>query len=92
MNKPNEKMSLHVEHWSASGQNKAAYCRSHGLNYHTFVYHCKRTTQELSVTGFTLLSPKPSTDTFKFHLPNGCYFSLPEDCSLTVLQKLVRLC
>ena len=92
MNKPNELMAKHVEQWIASGQNKAAYCRTHGLNYNTFVYHSKRTKQELSVTGFTLLSPKPSTDKIKFHIPNGCYFSLPDDCSLSMLQKLVRLC
>lgn len=28
----------HVEHWRASGQTKAAYCRAHGLLKHRFSY------------------------------------------------------
>ncbi len=85
-------MANHIAQWPSSGLTKATYCKEKGITYHVFLYHIKRNEKDSEVSGFTLLKPKPSSDSIKFYLPNGCYFSLPENCSISTLQKLVRLC
>jgi hypothetical protein len=92
MNKINEDMATYIEQWPSSGLTKAAYCKEKGITYHRFLYFVKRYEKDSGVTGFTLLEPKVSNESIKFHLPNGCYFSIPENCSVSTLKKLIQLC
>jgi len=92
-NTQQEAMTTHIEQWSSSGLSKAAYCKNTGISYHTFNYHVKRKQKGNPDSGFSLLETKSSVPgRIELHLPNGCYFSLPADCSLMVLEKLVRIC
>ncbi|MBC7381883.1 MAG: hypothetical protein H7296_02690 [Bacteroidia bacterium] len=92
MNKTNKVMAHHIEQWLVSGLTKAAYCKNAEIGYKSFLYLYVRYTSHPEPAGFTLLEPKESFVIIKFHLPNGCYFSVPENCSLIVLQKLVQVC
>jgi hypothetical protein len=92
-NNQQEVMAVHIEQWSSSGLSKANYCKQEGLTYHKFLYHLKRNQKESIDTGFTMIETKSiDAGCIELHLPNGCYFSLRENCSITVLQNLVRLC
>jgi hypothetical protein len=92
-NTQQEAMATHLEQWSSSGLSKAAYCKSTGISYHTFNYHFKRKQKKNPEPGFSLIESKPSVrGRIELHLTNGCYFSLPENCSLIILEKLIRVC
>lgn len=86
-------MAIHIEQWSSSGSSKAAYCKSAGISYHTFNYHTRGKRNKSEPPGFELIEAKATMGTrIELHLPGGSYFSLPENCSLSVLEKLVRIC
>jgi len=88
-----EAMATHIEQWSSSGLSKAAYCKNAGISYHTFNYHFKRKEKNNPEPGFSLIETKPKAlGRIELHLTNGCYFSLPENCSQMVLEKLIRVC
>lgn len=85
-------MNRHFEKWSSSGLSKLAYCKKNGLCYHKFNYHHKRHSFD-SDPGFTLLEPESiNIDRIELHLPNGCYFSVSENSSISTLQKLISVC
>ncbi|BCG62676.1 MAG: hypothetical protein methR_P3017 [Methyloprofundus sp.] len=45
--------STHIEHWQASGQSQAAYCRQHDLCPQKFSYRkCKSTVKSTDHSGF----------------------------------------
>jgi hypothetical protein len=92
-NSQKESMTLHIEQWSSSGLSKAAYCKNAGISYHTFNYHVRGKEKKTEESGFALIETKATmTSRIELHLPSGSYFSLPENCSLNVLEKLVRIC
>jgi hypothetical protein len=82
-------MLQHFSQWQQSGLNKREYCTQENLSYQAFCKFCSRQNEP---TGFTLIKPKSVVGHVKFHLPNGCYFSIPADCPIQLLQKLVSLC
>jgi len=84
-----EMMLQHFDQWQQSGLNKRQYCTKVDLSYQAFCKFCSRQNEP---TGFTLIKPKSVEGVVKFHLPNGCYFSIPGDCPVQLLQKLVSLC
>jgi len=84
-----ESMLQHFTQWQQSGLNKRQYCTKENLSYQAFCKFCSRQNEP---TGFTLIKPKAVVGHVKFHLPNGCYFSIPADCPVQLLQKLVSLC
>jgi hypothetical protein len=84
-------MQVHFTAWQQSGLTKLAYCQEKNLSYQAFCKFCSRQNE---TTGFTLLKPskqKPGRN-IELHLANGCYFSIPEDCSMSLLQKILSLC
>lgn len=88
-----EFMTSHIEPWLKSGLSKAAYCRKAEIQYQTFLYYANGKHKQVAESGFTMLEKTAdNTNRIELHLPNGCFFSLPENCSLTVLEKLVRIC
>jgi hypothetical protein len=89
MKSSKESMFHHFSLWQQSGLNKRQYCDQENLSYQAFCKFCSRHKEP---TGFTLIEPKPLVGQIKFHLPNGCYFSIPSDSSIQLLQKLVSLC
>jgi hypothetical protein len=89
MKNTKESMLHHLSQWEQSGLNKREYCTRENLSYLAFCKFCSRQNES---TGFMLVKPKPAVGQLKFHLPNGCYFTLPTDCSINLLQKLIRLC
>jgi hypothetical protein len=89
MKNTKESMFHHFAQWQQSGLNKRNYCTQENLSYQAFCKFCSRQNEP---RGFTLIEPKASGSQLKFHLPNGSYFSLPIDCPVQVLQKLVSLC
>jgi hypothetical protein len=86
-----EKMQVHYNEWHQSGISKLAYCKQVELSYQAF---CKFSSRHKVENGFTLLKPAKTKQcrSVELHLPNGCYFSIPEDCSMNLLQKLLSLC
>ncbi|MCG9880045.1 MAG: hypothetical protein MH472_05550, partial [Bacteroidia bacterium] len=86
-----EMMLTHYHQWEESGLTKLAYCVQENLSYQAFCKFCSRQNSD-SANGFTLIKSKPSLGSIQFHLPNGCYFLLPEDCSDRFLKKLLSLC
>jgi hypothetical protein len=83
-------MLHHYTQWKKSKQSKRAYCKQEGLSYYSFRRFCHA---EHEPKGFTLLSSSTTvSQQLRFVLPNGAYFALPDDCSLELLQKLVKLC
>jgi hypothetical protein len=89
MKNTKESMLQHFSQWEQSGLNKRQYCTRENLSYQAFCKFCSRQNES---TGFILVKPKPTVGQLKFHLPNGSYFSLPVDCPMQLLQKLVSLC
>lgn len=67
-----EEKRAHVSHWSASGESKASYSRSHGLSYGVF----HRWTIEYGPVGpgfvpMELEAGAPSSPKFELSLPCG---------------------
>jgi hypothetical protein len=86
-----EMMQVHFTAWQQSGLTKLAYCQANSLSYQAFCKFCSRQNE---TTGFTLLKPAKQKQgkNIELHLVNGCYFSIPEDCSMSLLQKIMSLC
>lgn len=68
----------HVEAWHRSGESGAAYCKSHSLVYHRFVYwrqkfHRRAHASESASPGFipVRVEPIPSAPGLGILLPNG---------------------
>ena len=92
-NNQQSEIAVHIEQWSLSGLSKAEYCKQAGLTYHKFLYHIKRNQKDDIDSGFRMLETKSmNADRIEIHLPNGCYFSIRENSSLTLIQHLIRLC
>jgi len=85
------KMQEHFAAWEESGLNKRQYCIQENLSYQAFCKFCSRQNED---SGFTVLKPIKTKQSkmLELHLPNGCYFSIPDDCSMNLLQKLLSLC
>lgn len=92
-NSQKEAMAFHIEQWSSSGLSKATYCKNAGISYHTFNYHVKGKRNKSEASGFELIEARAATTArIELHLPGGSYFSIPENCSISVLEKLVSIC
>jgi hypothetical protein len=88
-----ESMLAHVEQWLTSGLTKSAYCRKANLTYQTFLYYANGKQKKSNESGFTLLEKSsPTVNRIELHIRNGCFFSVPDNCSISVLEKLVQLC
>ena len=93
MSKPSEDYQRHLLLQAQSGLSKAGYCKQAGIPYQSFLYHWKKQNALSVSNGFTLLKPgKSKSKGVELHLPNGCYFLIPEDCPMNLLQKLMSLC
>jgi len=93
MSKSRENYKNHLQLQAQSGLSKAGYCKQAGIPYQSFLYHWKRQNDSSLTSAFTLLKPsKSKSKGIELHLPNGCYFVIPEDCPLHLLQKLISLC
>ncbi len=84
-----EMMLHHLTQWQQRGLNNRQYCTKVDLSYQALCKFCSRQNEP---RGFTLIKPKNDKGVIKFHLRNGCYFSIPVDCSMQLLQKLISLC
>ncbi|MFN4083304.1 MAG: IS66 family insertion sequence element accessory protein TnpA [Bacteroidia bacterium] len=82
-------MLHHFSQWKQSGLNKRQYCIRESLSYQAFCKFCSRQNEPVI---FNLIRPKVGEVIVKLHLPNGCYFSIPSDCSVQLLQKLISFC
>ena len=93
MSKSSEDYQKHLVLQVQSGLSKSAYCKQAGIPYQSFLYHWKKQSGSSLSNTFTLLKPgKSKSKELELHLPNGCYFSIPDDCPMSLLQKLMSLC
>lgn len=85
---------MHVTQWKESGLSMAAYCKEHGLNYQTFMYHASRMKKKEaglpdSNTFIRIDVPEKTSSGIEYHFANGNYFVFPAGCSAQLIKSLI---
>jgi hypothetical protein len=106
MREPNNSESLstawkvHIQDWQTTEQSQSAYCKSHDLNYHCFVYWRRKLagptqskTKSVQPSAFVSVQSSPAivAEGLSLTLPNGITLQGIISSNLAVVQQLLGL-
>jgi hypothetical protein len=106
MREPNKSESLstawrvHIQDWQTTEQSQSAYCKSHDLNYHCFIYWrrklagpTKPKTKLVQPSAFVAVQSSPTivAEDLSLTFPNGITLQGITARNLTVVQQLLSL-
>jgi hypothetical protein len=106
MREPNKSESfstdwkVHIQDWQTTEQSQSAYCKSHDLNYHCFIYwrrklagptQSKTTSVQPSAFVSVQSSPAIVAEDLSLTLPNGITLQGIISSNLAVVQQLLGL-
>jgi hypothetical protein len=106
MREPNKSESLstawrvHIQDWQTTEQSQSAYCKSHDLNYHCFIYWrrklagpTKPKTKLVQPSAFVAVQSNPTivAEDLSLTFPNGITLQGITARNLTVVQQLLSL-
>jgi hypothetical protein len=106
MLEPNKSESLstawkvHIQNWQTTEQSQSAYCKSHNLNYHCFIYWrrklagpTKSKTKSVQPSAFFSVQSGPAivAEDLSLTLPNGITLQGITSSNLAVVQQLPGL-
>jgi hypothetical protein len=106
MREPNKSESfstdwkVHIQDWQTTEQSQSAYCKSHDLNYHCFIYWrlklvgpTRPKTKSVEPSAFVAVQSGPAivAEDLSLTLPNGITLQGITARNLTVVQQLLSL-